>query len=339
MAKLSQLVRSATLFGYADLALSLGLDPATLLRQVGLSRRVLDDPEAAIPVERVHELLELSAKASATEDFGLRLAARRRLSNLGPISIVLREESTAMAALKTLQRYLRLINASLLTHIDQFPDLVVIREDVLTSGLAPTRQSVELAIGVMHRILSEIMGPGWSPRLVCFAHRAPKDLARHREFLGKHLEFNAEFNGIVCARADLEAQLPNTDADLARYARMSLDKALAFSQTSPSQPIRQVVAALLPLGRCTADQVAEYLGVNRRTIHRRLTQDGKTFRRLLNDVRTDFAARQLRDSDHSVTEVAHLLGFSDASAFAHWFKKQLGQSALSWKAADRARRL
>jgi hypothetical protein len=41
------------------------------------------------------------------------MARDRRISNLGPLSIVLREEPTARQALDMLGRYLRLLNASL----------------------------------------------------------------------------------------------------------------------------------------------------------------------------------------------------------------------------------
>jgi len=105
-----------------------------MMAQAGLSLRCLDDPETPISVLAVRQLLETSAQAAGAEDLGLQLARTRRLANLGPISIVLREEPTARQALDTLGRYLRLLNASLLTHIEDHADVVVIREDVLIDG-------------------------------------------------------------------------------------------------------------------------------------------------------------------------------------------------------------
>ncbi|MFM6992808.1 MAG: AraC family transcriptional regulator, partial [Rhodoferax sp.] len=184
MLGISRLVRSASLYGYPELAVSLGLNPEAMLRRVGLAPHALDEADTPIPVDRVRQLLEVSAEASGTEDFGLRLSASRRLSNLGPISIVLREEPTGLAALETLGRYLRLINASLRTQIDYFPEVIVIREDIVVDGAAPMRQSVELAVGVMHRILKEILGASWTPRRVCFAHRPPRNTGTYTAALG-----------------------------------------------------------------------------------------------------------------------------------------------------------
>ena len=163
MTGISRFIRGATLYGYVDLASSLGLDPVALLRQVGLTAQMLADPESRIPIDAANALLELSAQAGRAEDFGLRLAARRRLSNLGPISVVLREEPTALAALRTLERYRHLVNPALGMRVEVSTDLVVVSEDILTHGHAPLRQPVEMAVGVLLRILQELLGADWQP--------------------------------------------------------------------------------------------------------------------------------------------------------------------------------
>lgn len=331
MLGITRSVRSATLFGFVELAESVGLQASVMLRQVGVSRRMLEDPDHPISLKAVGELLENSAAASHTEDFGLRMATRRRLSHLGAISVVLREEPTALAALQTLERYLALVNASLLMHIETFNDVVVIREDILSHDAMPLRQSIEMAVGVVHRTLQELLGSQWQPQEVCFMHRAPSDSRQHRNMLGPRLRFNADFNGLVCRHSDLVAQLPDRDPLLAHHAKLSFDRALVQTGSCASESVRQIVAALLPLGRCTADQVAQRLGVDRRTIYRQLASEGETFSTVLHSVRGVYAQRQLRDSDRALGDVALLLGFSSASAFSHWFAKVYGISARQWR--------
>lgn len=331
-------IRSASLNGYVELARSVGLNPQTMMRKAGLNPRCLDDLETPISVASARQLLESSAEAAGVEDFGLRLARGRRLSNLGPISIVLREEPTARKALDTLVRYLRLLNASLLTHIEDHADVVIIREEFLIEGSVPIRQSIELAVGVMHRILLELLGPDWRPRQVCFAHRPPRQIATHNALFGASPVFNSSFNGIVCASKELTAPLPGYDAGMAPYARHFLDEALSRARGNTSDSARQLIAALLPGGRCTAEQVAQHLGVDRRTLHRHLLSEGQSFSALLLAIRSEFAVRQLRDSDRTLAELAELLGFSGASPFAFWFRQQFGCTVSQWRArrADKA---
>lgn len=326
-------VRSASLSGYLELAKSLGLDARTMMRRAGLAPRCLDDPETPISAEAVRELLEASALGSGVEDFGLRLASRRQLSNLGPISLVLKEEPTARHALDTLCRYLRLLNASLITRVEERDGLVVIREEILVHSPASTRQAMELAVGVMFRILRELLGPQWKPQRVCFSHRPPGDASGHRALFGPALTFNSEFSGIVCAAKDLQAPLPGNNPEMARFARQYLDSALSRQAQGTRDSVRQLIAALLPGGRCTAQQVAQHLGVDRRTIHRHLAGEGETFSSLLHAVRAELALRQVQDSDLPLSEVATLLGFSGPSAFAHWFRQAFGCSVSQWRKA------
>lgn len=329
-------IRSASLNGYTELARALKLNPQAMMRKAGLSPRCMDDPETPISVLAVRELLESSAQAAGVEDFGLQLAHGRRLSNLGPISIVLREAPTARQALDTLSRYLRLLNASLLTRIEDHGDVVIIREEFLMEGVVSVRQSIDLAIGVMYRILEELLGAHWKPRRVCFSHRPPRDMTRHKSLFGANLEFNSSFNGIVCAARDLSAKLPMADTGMAPYARRFLDQALSRSSSNTFDAARQLVVALLPGSRCTADQVAQHLAMNRRTLHRHLQAHGETFSSMMQSVRSELVLRQIRDSDRSMAELAELLGFSDASAFAYWFRRRFACTVSAWRKAQLA---
>jgi hypothetical protein len=86
------LARYASLANYVDLARSLGVDPFGMLRSVGLDPGGISLQDRWIPAEAVVELLEATAAQAQRDDIGLRLAELRRLSHLGPLSLVLREE-------------------------------------------------------------------------------------------------------------------------------------------------------------------------------------------------------------------------------------------------------
>jgi AraC-like DNA-binding protein len=331
MRHIARQVRSATLSGYVDLVKSLGRDPYAFMRTVGLQAKFLEDPETLIPRDAARELLEITARATRTEDLALRLAAQRKLSALGPISLVLREEPTPRAALDTLCRYLKLVNASLTIRIEDTASVVIIREDLLPSPGLEMRQSVELAVGTMFRLLGDLIGPQWRPLQVCFAHRPPTDVSAHRAFFGRSVKFNQEFNGLVCPAADLAKPRELGDPVAAGYARKYLEAALKDRSESAQETCRQLILALLPGGTCTAGEVARHLRVDRRTLYRKLNAEELTFSGLLDQVRSDLAKRHLRQSDMPLSEVAELLGFSSTSSFSHWFHSVFGCSASQWR--------
>ncbi len=331
------MIRSASLNGYVELVQSLGRDPHAFLRAVGLRARFLEDGETLIPRDAVRELLEITARATRTDDLALRLADRRRLSNLGPISLVLREEATPRDALDTLCRYLRLVNPSMTLRVEDVDTLVIIREDLLPSPGVPMRQSVELAVATVFRMLRDLIGPHWRPLEVCFTHRPPADVAAHRAFFGRRARFNQEFNGLVCRAEDLAQPREPGDAAVAGFARKYLQAALRDRNETVQEACRQLMLVLLPGGTCTAQEIARHMRVDRRTLHRRLEAEGLSFSVLLDRVRAHLVENHLRDSDLPLSEVAELLGFARLSSFSHWFLRHYGCSASQWRKGQQGR--
>jgi len=94
------------------------------------------------------------------------------------------------------------------------------------------------------------------------------------------------------------------------------------------ETVRHLIAALLGNGRCTADKVAQHLGVSRQTLHRQLSREGEQFKSVLDSVRRDMALKLCNDSDHHLEDAASMLGFSSASAFAHWFRANFDSSFI-----------
>jgi AraC-like DNA-binding protein len=162
------------------------------------------------------------------------------------------------------------------------------------------------------------------------------DLQFHRRIFRCPLHFNAEFNAIVCAAADLQRQLPNRDSQLGRFVQASLDKSLAQAPSSQVATVRRLIVALLPLGHCDANKVASHLRISSRSLHRMLTPHGLSFSSLLLQIRRDLVMQQLRDTDRPITEIAQLLAFESSSAFAHWFQKVFGTSARNWRQQQQA---
>lgn len=325
---MASLVRAACLTNYGDVATAAGLNPARMLLDAGLSPSVLEEPDLMIPVERVGRLLQASATLSGNESFGLSMARKRLLSNLGAVGLLIRDQETLRGSLALLVRYLAFLNGSLTLAVEEHADTVIIRE-LLMSGSAhqPTRQRVELALGVMVRIIRQLIGRDWQPKRVCFEHAAPRDLSTHTQLFGHCVEFNCEFNGIVCATSDLDTRNEFADPAMVRYAQKLLDTAMQTSENAMLDDVRRTILLLLPSGRCSIEKVSEHLGVVPRTIQRRLTEKGQCFSTLMTEIRKELAARYVFESNRSLTEVAELLGFSAPSSFSRWYQMQFGCSA------------
>ncbi|MCP3719972.1 AraC family transcriptional regulator [Paraburkholderia sp. CNPSo 3281] len=329
---MAYMLRSTALTNYIEIARSVGLDPYKELAEAGISRYALLDPEMKIPVDSVVRLLEASAEAADIDDLGLRMAETRQLSNMGPLAFAVREEPTLRKALESMVRYLHLQNEALLIRIDEAEGLVIISEEIQAAGTR--RQAIELAVGVLYRTISLFLGAAWRPRSICFMHAAPRNLAICTRVFGMPAQFNQDFDGIVCRASDLEQSLPTYDPAMAHQVRQYLDTLLVQSGTTMPDQVRKLVFALLPAGVCSLERIAMHLGVDRRTVHRRLGDYGESYSSILNAVRVDMVMRYIENRERPLSDVATLLGFSSSSTFSHWFGREFGCSVSKWRARE-----
>ena len=325
---MASLVRAACLTNYAEVATASGLNVARMLLDAGLSPSVLGEPDLMIPVGKVGRLLQASVDLSGNQSFGLAMARTRLLSNMGPVGLLIRDQETLRDSLQQLVQYLAHLNGALSLTVEEQDDTVLIRELLLAgSAHEPTRQRVELALGVMVRAIRQLIGSDWRPRMVCFEHAPPRDLTLHRQIFGPRVEFNQEFNCIVCTKADLDKRNEFADPAMGRYAKQLLETQSQRTDGAVLADVRRTILLLLPSGRCSIEKVSEHLGVVPRTIQRRLNEQNQSFSSLMNDIRKELAARYVFESHRPLTEVAELLGFTAPSSFSRWYQSQFGRSA------------
>jgi AraC-like DNA-binding protein len=317
-------IHSASLATYAETARAVGLDAQRMLAAFDLPLAALRQPDLPVPVDAVIALLEASARRSGAEAFGLLMAERRRLSHLGLLGLLIREQPTLHAALGVLRDHAWQVTEALAFAVESSGEVVLVREELIVGRAAPIRQLTEFVIGACVKGLCDYLGADWRPLRVAFTHDAPVDRVVHVRVLGHHIDFEQRFNGVVLSQRNLDAANPNADPVFESLARSLLHAASAAHAHRVIDDVRALVALHLPTGGCSVAQVAGHLGVDRRSIHRRLAQEGTTYASIVDAVRCELAARFVADCDRPLAEVAEQLGFAAPSGFSRWYRRRFG---------------
>ena len=325
------MVRAAALTNYFEVAEQVGLNPVPLLTEAGLSRAALASPDNKIPASAVVSLLEESARAADCQTFGLRMAETRQISDFGAVGLLIAHQPTLREVLLALINYRHLVNEALTIHVGDVGKHVIIRQEIVTEPAAYSRQATELALGVLARTGSALLGSHWKPERALFLHDAPDDLQLHRRIFRCKLDFASEYNGFVCVAADLDYPCSAANPALARYADQLLQSLPKASNKSIETEVHEAIYLLLPMGRATVEQVAQSLAMNVRTLQRHLEERGVTFSDLINTVRRELAVRYIEGGQHSLGHVAELLGYSTQTSFTRWFKNEFGVSPTQWQ--------
>lgn len=325
---MTDLVRSTSLTNYAEVARSVGIDPAEMLRKVGLPLACLSE-DMRIPVSGARRLLEASAIAAGVDEFGLLMADRCSLTQLGPVALVVREQRTVGLAIEALSRYVHLHNEAVRINVKRQNNVVTLA--LFLRGTRPRAppQAAEMTLGTLYRVISSLL-TDWRPLEVHLTRSRPINFQFYRRFFGCSVVFDSDFNGIACHAIDMDRSIPSADPLMARYVQDQM-KAIQPRSEKWEDKVSEIVRSLMPRGQCTIDRVAQHLGCNRRTIHRHLSENGTSFSEILDAERVDLVTRLIEDSNRPLLGITALLGFSAQSAMARWFRGRFGCSLTQWR--------
>ena len=155
---------------------------------------------------------------------------------------------------------------------------------------------MEFLVTIVVRICRTLTNRRLTPTAVRLVHRRSSDASEFESFVGCRIDFGEDADEIVFDRQ--ARQLPVVGADpylnemLVRYCEEALSHRRA-NTSSLRTAIENAITPLLPHGKAQIDIVARELGISRRTLARKLAADGLTFDEILDQLRSDLAARYL----------------------------------------------
>lgn len=320
----SPYVRSAILAGAQPLMAEWGQDAQALAVELGIDPLALRDPDVPVPVTALLAFYEQAALRTGCRSFGLRMAARTGMTVVGSLWILLRQAQTVGQMLEDLAANFDLYTQGAVVGLHAEGRARRLSWSTRTGVAEREVQMAEYSVAVLCAEIRRHAPAGWEPASVRFRHRAPEDRTELRRVLGPHLQFDAADNSLLIEPALLDRPLRGAGS----RTRALLSHVLR-AEREPVDPglverVDAVIRALLPYARCTLADLSRALGMAPRTVQEHLQAQGRSFQDIRDAVRADLAAKYLRDSRLSLTQIADVLGYSELSAFSRSFRRWHG---------------
>jgi AraC-type DNA-binding domain-containing proteins len=157
-------------------------------------------------------------------------------------------------------------------------------------------------------------------------------------YFGCPIRVGADGNRMRLHRRDLDRPFVSYNAELLEILTPVLDRSLMDKQQCGS--VREIVKWILKRsltgGRLDIQAVAGELGMSGRTLQRRLTDEGTSFKTLMTQARQEQAREYLADSSLEIKEVAFLLGYEDQNSFYRAFRQWEGDTPANWRAEHKS---
>ncbi|MBM7060266.1 AraC family transcriptional regulator [Pseudomonas sp. UL073] len=333
MNPVTDFVRASALHGLAEFAASNNLSAQELIKSVGLPEDVLEHPDSFIPYRKFAALLALATQSSATPLFALRFGLHQGVSSLGPLLYLIRNAGTVGAAINELTQYFHLHVSVAQLRLEVEGEHALFHYDPTeVKDVVSHRLVVELVVGGAMQLMRTLLGNRWQPRALLLQSAPLCETQAYARLIGLTPQFNAACNAWLFDAKLLETPLSSGDQELHRLIQQHLDALDQISMQELPAYVRQLLRNLLPSGRATMEQIADYMDLHPRTLQRYLAEEGTSFQVLLNETRQAMAQRYLGDSTLSLTQLAAMLGYSELSAFSRAFQRWFGCSPREWRA-------
>lgn len=309
-----------------------GVAVADVLEKAGVTRAVVEDPDARLPAPTV--LAIWNALRDRCTDPALQLVAPLSLP-FGAYRIIdylVAASTTVGDGVERFARYFGLIAERVSLRIVESDGERCLCLATADGGPVPPVYVDYVFAALVSRIRMRIR-PGLRVTRVELRQSEPRDGATYREVFRAPIRFGASTDRL-CFDAD-EWDAPTESGDAALVTLLE-EHARILAQRTPrsavgfAAEVQKVIASRLPEGG-SVEEVARALNMSVRTLQRRLIESGTTFRQASESVMARLAEGYLADPKVSVSEVAFLLGFSEQSAFTRAFRRWTGESPRRWR--------
>ena len=314
---------------------SAGVPVAPLLRRVGLTPEVIADPEARLSVRSQITLLDEAAIALKDDCIGFTMARDFDLREIGLLYYVMASSQTLGDALKRLARYSRITNEALVFGYREGNRLII---SLSYSGVPrhSDRHQIEFCMFAVLRICRVLAGQNFVPQHFSIAHNRSGGTSEMARFVGTKVEFGADTDEFALNVDAREMPVIHSDTYLNDLLLKYCEAALTDRRGNVSQlrtRVENAISSLLPHGRVVVDDVARSLGMSKRTLARKLSDEGLNFTEVLQQLRRDLAVRYLDDRKLHISKIAWLLGFNEVSAFTHACRRWTGKTPSQMRTA------
>jgi len=306
----------------------LGADPDAIFDAAGLDRGVFDDSGSRVPHEAVVRVLNEAASRTLCPHFGLLAGGLWRLSAMGVVGEIVRHSPTVGRALQDLVTFQHLNADGALAFLIERDGVVDLGYAFYTPFTESTVHVYDAALALATNIMRELCGERWKPAAVLCSHSAPADVAPFKRFFRAQLHFDSHHCAIRFPQSWMAQPVHDADPTRYRLARMQAD---AAGKVTLVDSVHRALRVLLLHGKASGADVAQALAMHRRTLNRRLKEQGTTFQQVLDRVRFAVAKELLESSDAGMPQIAAALGYADAASFTRAFRRWTRTTPGAWR--------
>jgi len=298
------------------------------LDEVGISPDIFQDPNYECSLPKHVALLEVAAKKLKRNNLGLQFGRQVLSTDFGVLGQVIRSHKTVRDIFIWLDKYFVIHQQSSSISFNISNERCSISYQIDDPSIIEKRQDTEFSIAAIHALILELAQE--KPQLirVDFTHDRPESIIEHQDFFERPVYFKQPKNCLIYKNNMLDFQLKTSNYVILDALKSYIEE-LHKQRSTTSDFITQlniVISRQLGNGGTNLPRVAEEMAMSTRTLQRRLALLGIQFGEHIEELRKSMALHYITKKQCCLTDIALLLGYSEASSFSRAFKRWTGST-------------
>jgi len=302
------------------------VDYAALLDECDIPETELQKVHGQVSFKKYLRFIELAAVKADDPLLGIRLARSAGPESLGALGFLFLSSRTLADALTNFCSYLNLLQDTTYVDVKRLGKRVCFSYQLYDVADVDCRQDVEFSLALTCRLIRMFCGVSAEIDTVAFRHSPSVALVEYERLLKTKARFNQESNSIYLPVESTRLRGHMFDASLSGVLKEFLNEELRRKDQihSFADQVRHVILDSAVTPPVTAQKAADYLGVSKATLYRKLKAEQTTYGALFASISFEIAKSYLADSKLSVTQIAHIIGFAESASFTRAFARWSG---------------
>lgn len=296
--------------------------------------------DGTVSLRRFVRFSQQAARELRHPEFGWEVGSEFDLRNMGAVGQFVLDAPTLGDALSLLARSFAMVQSDSTLELHVSGHEAVLRYRILDLNIWPRNQDVELTIAVLLGLFKQAAGRDWRPTKITFEHDTTPVWKNSEMGPRCHVDYLAPDNSLVFPARMLD--LPLNAAQHSQFIAVSRalsDESRKLERQAPvTVQVRREIAKRFGLAKLDQTDIARCLGYSRRTLRRKLEQEGHSFSSVLTDCRMRRAQHMLGLPDVPLSHIAEHLGYADISPFERAFRTQKGLTPAQYRKLSHDRR-
>jgi len=305
------------------------------LKDVGLTRTLLEGPSVPMPIRYHAQLLETISDKIGERHLGAIMAkdfAYASLNRPDPFSNYALGASRLDIALQRAARSLPFLQSGTEMRTRTEGSSLVLSFGVHFEKSIGAQLLEQEVPSILIALVRPYLGANWVPDWIEFPaeHRLQK-VALARLF-GTEVRADAELPGIAIPIAQLQTPTRLDEDGRVQMTAAGIERLrLNRPPRTHAETVRQALRMQLNNGSASVDDVAESLGVGVRTLQRQLRTEDVSFKEIALSEQISRAKMLLSENDLNLSQIAFYLGFTEVNSFRRAFRTWFGQSPTQFR--------